>query len=464
MRIVFSLVVGAGLLATTASAAVPETARVGAVHGQVVLQTGTSESTVAGATDLKAGDVLQLATDAKLTVDFADGGSVLVAGPAVLDLADLDATGRRLMLRSGAIQRAHAGRVALEVQTPDGASLVLQNATGSASVNDGATSFAKLGGAYAKVWQGGSAQDLSGTWSSGGAFAAMRPADTANAGGKAYAVGDTLRVGAGASESVSFSDGTTLSVVGPAELGFVQMDASGRRVMLRSGTISNAAVRGTAMEIQTPARYSLVLQDASGMARVSGGNVTFQKLGGEYAQVYSSATETMTPLAGAWSNTSGGTAPRVSMPAVTAPAVRAPAAASGGTRADRIAELEAEVARLRAELSNARAAGYSGHPAKYLELGKHVIAYRPADEFIVENTPGGGAKLTFDGNDFGIVTVGRDTNLFLWLGDYVEFDSNGQVVAFTGVSHLYDSLSTFFMWDNPVENTSDVSISRPHLR
>jgi hypothetical protein len=93
-----------------------------------------------------------------------------------------------------------------------------------------------------------------------------------------------------------------------------------------------------------------------------------------------------------------------------------------------------------------------------------VIAYRPADEFIVENTPGGGAKLTFDGNDFGIVTVGRDTNLFLWLGDYVEFDSNGQVVAFTGVSHLYDSLSTFFMWDNPVENTSDVSISRPHLR
>ena len=38
------------------------------------------------------------------------------------------------------------------------------------------------------------------------------------------------------------------------------------------------------------------------------------------------------------------------------------------------------------------------------------------------------------------------------------------VVAFTGISHLYDSLSTFFMWDNPIENSSDVSISRPRIR
>ena len=316
---------------------------------------------------------------------------------------------------------------------------------------------------------------LAGTASANaGAAAEMAPADSASVGDKSYGAGDTLRVGAGSSQTVRFADGTSLSVAGPAELDFVQIDSSGRRLMLRSGTIANAAVGGMAMEIQTPASASMVLQNASGMARVSGGNVTFRKLGGEYAQVWTGGA--LRPLSGTWSNAAAAPAAppvvRTAPPAVRAaraPVVRAAApavrsAASGDTRADRIAQLEAEVARLRAELGNARAAGYTGRPAKYLELGGQTIAYRPGDDFLVEKTDGGGAKLTYDGDDFGIVTVGRDTNLFLWLGDSVEFDSSGRVVNFTGISHLYDSLSTFFMWDNPIENSSDVSISRPHIR
>ncbi len=469
MRTLFSLVVGVALLAGSASAATPETARIGAVQGNVVLQSGAAASAVGTKTHLKTGDVLKVGTDARVTLAFADGGSVLVAGPAVLDVAQLNTDGRRLLLRNGAIPRAQAGTVALELQTPAGASLVLQNAIGSAAFTNGATSFAKLGGAHAQVWNDGSAQTLSGSWSSVAGVVAPAAAamdnHMASAGGKSYGAGDTLRVGAGSNQSVSFGDGTTMNVVGPAELGFVQMDSSGHRVMLRSGT-ATASVSAVALEIQTPADASLVLQNATGMARVSGGNVSFQKTGGDYAQVWNGSA--FRPLSGSWSNSAGAapvrTAPVRSAPSrAAAPAVTR-STGGGGSREARIRELEAEVSRLRGELDNARAAGYSGKPGKSMVIGDKVITYRPSDDFKVEKMSDGGAKLTYDGADFGVVTVGQETNMFLWLDESVTFDGNGDVVAFTGVSHLYDPLSTFFMWDNPIENGSDASPSRPGIR
>src|SRR5207244_253595 len=94
-------------------------------------------------------------------------------------------------------------------------------------------------------------------------------------------------------------------------------------------------------------------------------------------------------------------------------------------------------------------------------LGIRSIVYRPARSFKRTETASGGVLLCFQGmaDDFGVVEVGRDTILFLAGGECVEFDANGYVVNFNGISHLYHPLSDAVFYDEPVENAAEASPS-----
>ncbi|MCE9636416.1 MAG: hypothetical protein K8T90_11990 [Planctomycetes bacterium] len=116
----------------------------------------------------KVGSVVRLRdAAARATLNFADGSSVQVVGPAVIQVVEVGGSGNRLQLVSGVISEARVGAVALEIQTPYDTSLVLQNASASARVAPRqSVSFQRISGEFAKVYRGGSATELTSTaWS-----------------------------------------------------------------------------------------------------------------------------------------------------------------------------------------------------------------------------------------------------------------------------------------------------------
>ena len=243
--------------------------------------------------------------------------------------------------------------------------------------------------------------------------------------GTRFKPGDVVRVASGGRLVLRFADGAFLSMVGPAEMQLVQLSGSGRRVMLRSGVVSEAFVRGVAVEVQTPYDASLVLQNATGFARVAPGDrVSFQKLDGDLAAVYHAGK--MQDLSGGWTlNVRSGGVSGVSDGGATA-AVR----------------------------------GDTG----VLQIGGRNVAYTPKNDFQVEMRGDGGAKLTYEGGDFGTVQLGADSVFFLANGDFIEIDGNGSVVNFTGISHIYHPLGDAIFYDEPVENAADASVSTPGRR
>lgn len=250
--------------------------------------------------------------------------------------------------------------------------------------------------------------------------------------------GDILRVPSDGRLTVEFADGASITLIGPAALRFGQMDEKGRRVVLGSGVISEAVVRGVALEIQAPDPYdtSYVMQNARGFARVNpGDSVVFQKYEGHYAKVWRGGKDTDLGET-AWSlNVRDGT--------IASGLKRSPASAgSVAGRNDPLKEeqLENDMVRVR--------------------LGLKTITFRPASNFKRQRTQDGGFILTFVGEDgFGTVIIGRDTTLFVSNGQSVEFDSNGDVIRFDGISHIYHPLTDPIFYDEPIENAADASPS-----
>ncbi len=480
-RWAIALVAAATLFVGTALAAAPETARVGDLRGSATLRSGRQTSRVGSSTSFKAGDLLSVASGGSLTVRLADGATVRISGPAELSFLQLDSSGNRVMLRSGTISRADVGGVALEIQAPGKNSLVLQSASASASVAGSRVTFTKSGGDYAKLYVDGKAKNLASTWSNAPAAKprpkpaprpavkprptpkprpAVRPAakpkpapvsavpasneearvgtltgtGTRQRGTQTARVspqtrfrqGDCVRLMAGARMMVVFQDSSSISVVGPAELCFLQLAPQGRRILLRSGVINEAYTRGTAMEIQTPYDASLILQNATGFARVAPGDkVSFQKLDGDLAQVWHKG-KTIN-LVGGWTlnvrtgSSSGGDAPAGG---------RQRAGADGGS----------------------------------IEVGSQRVAYTPAGSFQVETTSTGGVILTYVGDDIGVVDVGTDAVFFLAPGESVELGADGNVLSFTGIVHNNDPVGGSSLYDEPVGDVSDVSTSKPGRR
>lgn len=243
--------------------------------------------------------------------------------------------------------------------------------------------------------------------------------------------------------TLEFSDGSTVQVVGPAVVQIVDVGAAGRRIQLVQGVVSEARVRGIALEIQTPYDASFVLQNATGFARVvSGERVTFQRRDGEYARVHSAGV-VYDLQSSPWSLNLR--QPTSSAPAAPSETVQRPGAFQ--------------------MLPNDRAS---------IQLGGRVIVIEPASkfkrtDFTVQDAltcaPESVIRLCYQGkDDFGVVYIGTDTVLFLGPGECVEFDAYGNVTALDGISHMYHPLSEELPYEEPVENAADVSISRSSRR
>lgn len=108
------------------------------------------------------GDVVHLPDGGRVDLEFEDGGGLWVVGPAGFSVGEMSANGRRVMFGSGTISRAKAAKVAVEIQTPHGANLVLQNCSATATIAKDRAEFRRLGPGFAKVWREGTGafQDL----------------------------------------------------------------------------------------------------------------------------------------------------------------------------------------------------------------------------------------------------------------------------------------------------------------
>jgi len=468
LAVAFALMLALG--AESAFAAAPETATAGEVSGSATLVSAGKSSALRSDSKVGGGDVVKLDGGAKATIAFEDGASLSLVGPAELSFVEVSATGRRLRLVSGEIAELDIRGVATEVQTPSSASLVLQGATASATVAGSVATFTKHGGSYAKVWRDGRSADLSGTWSSAPAAAAAatpgatsgaadgvvvvevievveltpstETASVASVAGRAtverggdvarvnaatvFEAGDVVRVASGSRLTIRYVDGSSIALSGPAELQFVEMNPDAYRVMLRSGVISESYSRGVATEVQTPYDASLVLQNSTGYARVRPGDrVAFQKLDGDLAQVYHQ--ERFQDLSGGWTLN-----------------VRSGDLSTGAV---------------------GMGAGTSPANMRRFSLNGREIAYGPPEDFVVEVRSSGGVRLAYNGDDYGVVKVGpHSTVFFLAGGEAIEFDENGNVVAYDGISHIYHPLTDVIFYDEPVENAADASISGPGRR
>lgn len=255
-------------------------------------------------------------------------------------------------------------------------------------------------------------------------------------GAAASDAGKVIRLAdASARATIEFAGGAALDLVGPAVLQIVELSDKGNRVMLVSGVVSEARVGGVALEIQTPYDASLVLQNATGFARVSSRDrVTFQRKDGEYARVHQ-ASAAYDLKSSPW--TLNLREPTATGPAPAPEVVRGPAV---------LEQMSGDRARTR--------------------LGSRTVVIEPASKFKKTDLPNGGVRFCFqaDGSEFGVVYVGTDTVLFLGNGECVDFDGNGHVTRFDGISHIYHPLDEQLPYDEPVENAADASISRSSRR
>ena len=235
--------------------------------------------------------------------------------------------------------------------------------------------------------------------------------------------GQVVEVAAGGRMTIRTADGAEVDLVGPAKLMLGLLNSDGNRFQLQSGYIASAYVRGTALGIQSPYGSELVLQNATARARVvPGDKVVFDRVEGAYLKVYQDGKGE--DLAGTWTQD-----------------LRSGAAA-GPVEGDD--PLQGDM--------------------KRIKLGERYVTYSPASEFSAEDRPEGGTRLTYNGSDYGRIDVGVGTVLFLAPGEHVDFDANGDITSFNGISHVYDPIDAFSFYDEPIENAADASIADPRRR
>lgn len=241
-----------------------------------------------------------------------------------------------------------------------------------------------------------------------------------------FSEGDIIRVAEGSRLTVAFEDDASIALVGPAALRFGPMTRIGRRVVLGSGAASEVVVNRIALEIQAPNPYdaSLVLQNARGFARVSPGDrIVFQRTEGSFTKVWYENHYT---------------------------------------------ELGAEpwVLNIRDGHVVTQREQIVGDDTVRMVVGGVEITIHPASQFSRSWSDDGALALAYkgSGDSFGEVEVGDETSMYVFEGQGVGFDSNGDVTQFQGVSHLYRPLFERVPQDDPVENAANASPSLSRRR
>lgn len=151
------------LVASVAAAGAVDVAKPRDAAGTSSLLRDGKTVPVAGSTQFQEGDIVRVPTDGRLTIEFGDGATLALVGPAGLRFGPMNPLGRRVVLGSGVITEATIYGIAVEIQAPNpyDCSLVLQNARAFARVNPGeSVQFQKLEGVYAKAYLGDKPTDL----------------------------------------------------------------------------------------------------------------------------------------------------------------------------------------------------------------------------------------------------------------------------------------------------------------
>jgi hypothetical protein len=195
-------------------------------------------------------------------------------------------------------------------------------------------------------------------------------------------------------------------------------------VVLGSGAASEVVVKAVALEVQAPNPYdaSMVLQNARGFARVNPGDrIVFQKAEGSFAKVWRMEHYIDLGTSPWVLNVRDGSSPREEL---------------------------------------------VGEDTVRIVLGGVQIVISPASQFSRDWNSAGGLSLQFNGagDSFGEVDVGDETSVYVYEGQGVGFDSNGDITRFEGVSHLNRPLFVPVPTDEPIENGADASPSLSRRR
>jgi hypothetical protein len=292
------------------------------------------------------------------------------------------------------------------------------------------------------------ADDTARPRSTSGVSTVWRKGETTNVGaGTEFREGDIVRVPEGSRLTIAYDDDSSIALVGPSALRFGQIDSQGRRVVLGSGAASEVVVHRIALEIQAPNPYdaSLVMQNSRGFARVSPGDrIVFQRAEGDFGKVW---------RGNRYINL--GTSPWVLN-------VRDGA---------RVNQRERDL----------------GDDSMEIMINGVKITIRPASQFTRTYSEDGGLSLSFQapgdslgemdgrsfsngapsqgaGESFGEVDIGQETSVYVYPGQGVGLDANGDITRFEGVSHLQRPLFEIAPQDDPIENAADGSPSLSRRR
>jgi hypothetical protein len=220
--------------------------------------------------------------------------------------------------------------------------------------------------------------------------------------------------------TLTFADGATMDVVGPASFRMTTVADTARTVDLIYGTINRLEAKDIVVGVRTPYDTFVAAQNSTVFAGISqtpdGAKVTFMLLDGENAKVVDGQQLT-------------------------------------------VMTQDAPVVVNRTESGGGGGVPSGSDDSATFTLGSHEIHVYPSDGFTLEQLPGGGLKIVRAGGGFGIVTVDDGTSFYLAEGDYVQFDGAGNVTGQNGIVHVYAPLDRMGLYDEPIEGPASASFT-----
>lgn len=236
--------------------------------------------------------------------------------------------------------------------------------------------------------------------------------------------GDVVEVAPGGKLTLTFGDGASMDVAGPASFSLKLLADFARTVELRTGSINRLMVKSVTTGVTTPLDAFVAVQEGVVSVKLDavGGKqrATFKLWEGASAKVFDGSR---TRILG------------VDRPIVVerAAGVSAPAE-------------EAQAPVVRGE-------------AVILIFGVHEVEINPKGYFNIQPTAGGGAIITSIApvGEFGMVTIDKETTFYLAKDEAIEIDGYGKVVRHTGIVHVYAALDVRGIYDEAVADPSDSS-------
>lgn len=246
----------------------------------------------------------------------------------------------------------------------------------------------------------------------------VEPGGRTLAAGEQVEEGETVTLGAGANLTLTFEDGATMDVVGPASFRMTTVADTARTVDLIYGTVNRLEAKDVVVGIRTPYDTFVAARNSAVFAGISnspsGAKVTYMLLEGENAKVVDGQ--------------------QLTVMTADAPVV-IDRMQGGGT-----------------------ALPGTDEGARF-EVGGHVVQVFPSDGFSMEQLPGGGLKITRTGEGFGMVSVDDDTSFYLAEGQFVQLDSAGNTTAMNGIIHVYAPLDRMGLYWEPIKGPASASFT-----